>query len=81
MDDAPITAEECRERAANCASAADRTSNEYVRQLLESMEKMWLKLATETERLATARRLAMQTSSAGADGSERGTHDCGAASC
>jgi predicted RNA-binding Zn-ribbon protein involved in translation (DUF1610 family) len=59
-DDEPITAEGCRKRAAHCATGADRTSNEHVRQLLRSMEGVWLKLATETERLDTARRLAMQ---------------------
>jgi hypothetical protein len=57
-DDASITAEGCRDRAAHCASAADRTSNEHVRHLLQSMEKMWLKLATATERVETATRLA-----------------------
>jgi len=59
-EDEPITAEGCRERAAHCATGADRTSNDHVRQLLRSMERMWLKLATETERLDTARRLAIQ---------------------
>lgn len=59
-DDAPITGDRCRERAAHCASAADRTSDEHVRQLLHAMEKMWLKLARETERAETAISLAMQ---------------------
>jgi hypothetical protein len=57
-----IKSEECQERAAHCASAADRTSNEHVRQLLQSMQKIGLRLATETERVATAKRLAMQRS-------------------
>jgi hypothetical protein len=57
-----ITWEDCRERAAHCASAAERTTNEQVRQLLQSMQKMWLKLATEIERLETARRLVFQQS-------------------
>jgi len=59
-EDEPITAEGCRQRAAHCASAAERTSNEHVRHLLHAMEKMWLKLATETERVETSIRLAMQ---------------------
>src|SRR5215831_17094171 len=71
-EDEPITAEGCRERAAHCASAADRTGNEHVRHLLHAMEKMWLKLATETERAEMAIRLAMQTRSTG-DRSEGGT--------
>jgi hypothetical protein len=58
----PTTSDGCRERAQHCASAADRTSNEHVRQLLQSMQKMWLKLATETERLETGTSLVLQQS-------------------
>lgn len=58
----PTTSDGFRERAERCASAADRTSNEHVRQLLQSMQQMWLKLATETERLETGRRLVLQQS-------------------
>ena len=61
-DDEQITPENCRDRAAHCASAADQTDNEHVRHLLHAMEKMWLKLATETERAETTIGLVLRQS-------------------
>jgi hypothetical protein len=54
-DDEQITPDDCRARAAHCLSAGEKTNNKRVRQLLQAMEKMWLKLATETERQAGIR--------------------------
>jgi hypothetical protein len=56
MADELGSASKCRQRAAHCRLLAHTTTDDRVRELLHTMERMWSKLATETERLGALTR-------------------------